>query len=188
MIENSAGTGVQLLGNNGSEFGTRLENVLFEGPASSQGVGIDVDTQLSDCRIIAHCKNLAKGLDLAGGSIGARNVIWLTADAGVLDLAKSLGTWDASNDIRLQGMKVKGGISNVTTGTQTRITSNGHGLSNGMKIAIDGVRGVAGVNSTSTGHVREIVYVDSNNFDLSGNPGSGGPYEAGTGWWGEWQK
>lgn len=125
----------------------------------------------------------------SGGSIGNRNTIRVTGDGENTDLVVLPASIDASNEIVIQGMRVKGRTSTVANNGSGdyRVTSANHGLSTNDKIAIDGVRGVTGLNSTSYGHVRTITKIDDNTFDVNDTTVSG-THVSNTGWWGVWQK
>jgi hypothetical protein len=118
--------------------------------------------------------------------IGAKNYIWLTTDGNVTKKLNLPPSWDDSNYIAVDGMKVRGSITNVSAATDAVITSPGHALSVGDEIAIAGVGGQTAVNST-TGQVHTVVSVSVDTFTISADTSLGSTYEPGTGWWGSWE-
>jgi hypothetical protein len=118
--------------------------------------------------------------------IGTGNDIALTtAPLTVTKVVNLPPSWSDSNRISVDGLKVRGSITNVSAATNAVITSPGHGLSDGDKIAIVGVVGETGVNSAA-GQVHTVSNVMGDTFTVPVNTTGGSSYEFGTGWWGSW--
>jgi hypothetical protein len=118
--------------------------------------------------------------------IGTKNYIWLTTDGTVTKKVNLPPSWDNSNYIAVDGMKVRGSITGVTAAAEAVITSPGHGLANGDKIAIAGVGGQTAVNSAA-GQVHTVDDVMGDTFTIPVDTSMGTAYESGTGWWGTWE-
>ncbi|MDA1017817.1 MAG: choice-of-anchor D domain-containing protein, partial [Planctomycetota bacterium] len=83
-------------------------------------------------------------------------------------------------DVPLLALRAPVGINNASNATPPiRITSNGHGLTTGDFVVINGVLG----NAAANGFWRVTVF-DGNNFDLENSAGNG-VYTAGSGTWTE---
>jgi hypothetical protein len=95
------------------------------------------------------------------GRLGPRNNIRLTAETGTVSRMINLPpTWDDTNTIIVDGLHVRGSITDVSAANSAVITSRGHGLSSDDKIAIAAVEGEAAVNSTSP-QVHTVTFLTS---------------------------
>jgi hypothetical protein len=117
--------------------------------------------------------------------IGVRNHIRLTSTGNVTKRINLPPTWDESNDMTVDGLKLRGSITNVSAANPAVITSPGHGLSTNDTIAIAGVVGQPGVNS-APGQVHAVSNVTNDTFTVPVDTTGGSSYEKGTGWWGDW--
>ena len=171
--------------------GTRqvIRDVDIVGTSGSSKPLISVEHQLNNSIVVAKCVNAGIFLDLYTNSIdrlGIGNHIWLGTAGTVTEAVNLPSTWNKSNRITVDGLRLRGSITGVTDAAQAEITSTAHGLTNGDKIAIDGVRGDETVNS-SPGTVHTVTVTGVNTFTIPVNTSGSPMYTAGTGWWGEWE-
>ena len=118
--------------------------------------------------------------------LGAGNQIWLTTAGTVIKKVNLPPSWDETNNIAVDGMKLRGTITNVSAANPAVITSPSHGLADGDKVAIQGVVGETGVNSAiGTTHTVDVTGDDT--FTVAVDTTGGSSYTLGTGWWGNWE-
>ncbi len=87
-----------------------LRDVVVDSFGNAEGVGIEVKTTLTNCRITAHVTGGAVGIDFTSGGIGASNVIHLTTSNGTVTPAKLPQGWSTTskrttNDVRVNGLR-----------------------------------------------------------------------------------
>jgi hypothetical protein len=95
-------------------------------------------------------------------------------------------SWDDTNKVSVDGLTVRGSITDVSAANPTVITSPGHGLANSDKIAIVAVEGETAVNST-VGQVHVVSNITTDTFTVPVNTTGGSSYVPGTGYWGNWE-
>jgi hypothetical protein len=119
--------------------------------------------------------------------IGPGNDIQLTTTTGNVTKRVNLPpSWDDANTIVVDGMKLRGTITDVSAAAQALITSPNHGLADGDEVAIQGVVGETGVNSAiGTSHTVDVTSADT--FTVPVDTTGGSSYMLGTGWWGDWE-
>jgi hypothetical protein len=117
--------------------------------------------------------------------IGGGNDISLTTAGNVTKRINLPPTWDESNRIAVDGLRLRGSITGVSAANPAVITSPGHGLAAGDKITIAGVVGEPGVNS-APGQVHSVSNVTTDTFTVPIDTTGGSSYESRTGWWGDW--
>ena len=122
----------------------------------------------------------------------SRNTIRVTGDGVFTDLVILPASFNASNDIHIEGVKVKVRVTSaVNNGSgDWRVTSADHGLVTNDKIAISGARGTSGfdgLNCTTYGQLRTVTKIDDNTFDVNDTTVTG-THTSNTGWWGGWVK
>jgi hypothetical protein len=123
--------------------------------------------------------------EVKANRIGTGNYMWLTTDGAVPQKVNLPPAWDKSNRIVVNGLKLRGSITNVSAAMQAVITSPGHGLANGDKIAIGDVGGETAVNSAN-GQLHTVSNVTTNTFTVPIDTSGGTSYVPGTGYWGNW--
>jgi hypothetical protein len=180
--------GIRVKGTNAGERQV-IRDVLIFGTANSSAPLISVEETLDDSVIVAKCYDGGTFVDLYTSSIsrlGTGNNISLTTAGNVTKAVNLPPTWDKSNRISVDGMKLRGSITNVSDDTTAIITSPGHGLSDGDKIAIGGVLGATGVNSAASAtHTVDVTGTDT--FTVPVDTDGGSTYVSGSGWWGDWE-
>jgi hypothetical protein len=124
--------------------------------------------------------------EVKANGIGTGNYIQLTTAGTVAKAVNLPPTWDESNLITIDGLKLRGSITGVSAAAQAVITSPGHGLADGDEIAIAGVRGQITVNS-GAGQVHTVDKLTDDTFSIPVDTSMGSAYESGTGWWGNWE-
>jgi hypothetical protein len=125
--------------------------------------------------------------EIKASRIGTGNYITITSAIGTVTKTVNLPpTWDKSNRISVDGFKLRGTITNVSSPNPAVITSPGHGLANGDKVAIAEVGGETAINSASS-QVHTVSNVTSNTFTIPVNTTGGSSYTPGTGFWGDWE-
>lgn len=87
-----------------------LRDVVVDSYGNAEGVGIEVKTTLTNCRITAHIAGGAVGLDFTSGGIGASNVIRLTTSNGTVTPALLPPGWSTTpkkttSDVRVNGVQ-----------------------------------------------------------------------------------
>jgi hypothetical protein len=170
-----------------------IGDIVLGAYQESTTTGIDADATLNNCKIDVLFVGGGVGLDLHDlvestsiSRLGVANDIiiqasWLGPTSELIDLPP---TWDKSNTIVANGMRIKGSVTNIVNGDPTTtITAPAHGLTGTALVAIGGALGGTNVNS-AVGTYHTATVVDANTFTIQ-LVGSGG-YTAGTGWWGEW--
>jgi hypothetical protein len=175
----------------GTNAGLRqvIRDVIIFGTANSSAPLISVEEELHDSIIVAKCFDAGTFLDLYTSSmnrIGTGNYISLTTANNVTKAVNLPPTWDKSNRITVDGLKLRGSITNVSDDTTAVITSPGHGRADGDMIAIAGVLGETGVNSAaSSTHTVDVTGTDT--FTVPVDTDGGSSYVSGSGWWGDWE-
>jgi hypothetical protein len=125
--------------------------------------------------------------EVRANRLGTRNEIQLsTSPKTVTKVVNLPPTWDESNKISVDGLRVRGSITDVSAASSAVITSPGHGLSNNDKISIVAVEGETAVNSAS-GQVHVVTYLTDDTFSIPVNTTGGSSYVPGTGYWGNWE-
>jgi hypothetical protein len=175
----------------GTNAGLRqvIRDVSFVGTAGSSAPLVSVEEPLHDSTIVVKCFDAGTILDLYTNStdrLGYGNSIAITTDGSVTEAVNLAPTWNKSNRIVVDGLKLRGSITNVSAANPAVVTSPGHGLANGDKIAIGGVGGEAGVNSAA-GQVHTITKLTDDTFSVPVDTTGGASYTTGTGWWGDWE-
>jgi hypothetical protein len=119
--------------------------------------------------------------------IGPGNYIRVTTTTGNVTKRVNLPpSWDEANWIGVDGLKLRGSITNVSSANPAVITSPNHGLADGDKVAIQDVVGETGVNSgAGTTHTVDVTNADT--FTVPVDTTGGSSYTVGTGWWGDWE-
>jgi hypothetical protein len=177
-----------------ANHGTVIEAIDFFGPATGSGTGIKLhpNSTLHEA-VITNCnfKRMNIGVDLSTGTLGERNTIQIKTDNvesnTVTDAIKLPATWNKSNRIEVNGLVIRGSITNASNDATMRMTSTAHGLLTNDKIGILGVRRTGGTSNANTtfGVTKTITKIDDNVFELNGTAGQTG-YVSGTGYWGVW--
>jgi hypothetical protein len=168
-----------------------IRDVILNSHASHTTTGIDAEATLNNCTIDVVIVGGAAGvgldlLDVSTGRLGLGNDITLHASSlgAAVEFIDLPSTWDKSNRIVANGMRLRGSVTNIAHGSPVSVvTAPSHGLQTGDRIAIGGAVGTTNANS-ATGTYHTIEFVDSNTFTI---PVVGsGTYTAGTGYIGEW--